>query len=105
MTPGEVARAIESKNRVRKIEAQERATYDYILGNYIVKGVSIILSGQGTLPSINEAYPGVFEDLAQKQEEAKREHAMNLSALRFRQFAQSYNKKFKCEEVPKKINE
>lgn len=101
MTVGEISRAIESKRRVMRIEAQERASYDYILGTLIVKGVSITLGSKESFPTLQEAYPGVFDEA--KVEDKKAEKRMELSALRFRQFAQSYNSKYK--EVPKKADE
>jgi hypothetical protein len=94
MTVGEVNRAVASKNRLAKIEAQERATYDYILGTLIVKGVSITLGSKDSFPTIEQAYPGMFDDVKAKQEEERQTTKDELSALRFRQFAQSYNKKF-----------
>lgn len=96
MTPAEVGRAIQSRNRVRRIEAQERASYDYILANLITKGVSVVLGDKQPYPNIREAYPGLFDDsaFADKEEEIKQQK-MNLSALRFKQFAQSYNENFK----------
>ena len=105
MTPGEVIRAVESRIRVRKTEAQERASYDYILANLIVKGVGLTLGASGTFPSIEEAYPGVFDDMVEKRNKQLQEQRMNLSAARFKQFAQSYNDKFKRKEVPKENNE
>lgn len=104
MTPGEVNRSIQSKIRVRKIETQERASYDYILANLIIKGVNLSLGGKGTFPSIEEAYPGIFDDQVKARNEEIQEQKMILSALRFKQFAQSYNSNFN-KEVPKKINE
>lgn len=104
MTPAEVNRYIQSRNRVRKIEAQERATYDYILANLIVRGFSITMGGKGNYPSVEEAYPGIFEDKTQARNEELQAQKMNLSALRFKQFAQSYNRKFN-KEVPNKTNE
>lgn len=78
------------------MEAQERASYDYILANLISKGVSVVLGDKQPFPSIREAYPGLFEDsvIAEKEEEIKQQK-MTLSALRFKQFAQSYNENFK----------
>jgi hypothetical protein len=99
MTPLEVSRAIHSKNRVRKIEAQERASYDYILASLIVKGVSITLGSKERFPSIHEAYSGLFDDVVEEQQEAIRNKKMNISALRFRQFAQTYNNNLKNKEV------
>lgn len=95
MTPGEVVRLTQARSRIRRLEAQERASYDYILANLIIKGVSITLGSKGNFPTIEEAYPGLFDDLAEKRNEELNKQKMNLSALRFRQFAQSYNDKFK----------
>jgi hypothetical protein len=99
MTPGEVVRYAESRTRVRKLEAQEKATYDYILANLIVKGVGLTLGSKGSFPSIEEAYPTLFQEEVKEVEERNKEQRMSLSALRFKQFAQSYNKKFKDKEV------
>lgn len=99
MTPGEVIRFIESRNRVRRIEAQEKASYDYILANLIVKGIGITLGSKDTMPPIQDVYPKLFDDLAEEHEEKVQQQKAQLSALRFKQFAQSYNNKFKG--VPK----
>ena len=101
MTPGEIGRAIDSKNRVIRIEAQERASYDYIQAQLIVKGISICLGDKGSYPTIQEAYPKIFDDVIKEQEQKIQEQKMSLSALRFKQFAQSYNNNFKNKEVPK----
>jgi hypothetical protein len=95
MTPAEIIRAIESKNRVIKREAQQRASYDYILASLICKGVSITLGSKESFPRITEAYPGLFDAEAQAKEEEIKQQKMNLSALRFKQFAQSYNDNYK----------
>ena len=97
MTPAEVRRAIESRNRQVKIETQERATFDYLLANLIVKGFSITMGGKGSYPTIQEAYPTIFDDINQKQEEKIQEKKEELSAIRFRQFAESFNDRFKKE--------
>ena len=100
MTPGEVVRAVESYNRRTRIETQEKATFDYIQANLIVKGVGVVLSGKGSVPTIQEAYPGIFDNLVEQQEQELNKQRDQLSVLRFKQFAQSYNSKFK-KEVPK----
>lgn len=105
MTPGEVIRAVKSKIKVRKLESQERASFDYILANLIVKGVGLTLGADGHYPTIEEAYPDLFNDLIEERNKKVQEQKMSLSALRFKQFAQSYNDNFKRKEVPKKINE
>lgn len=104
MTPGEVVRAIESRNRQKLVETQEKASYDYIQAQLIVKGISIVLGDKSAFPQIQEAYPGIFDNIQEEQEEKIQQKKNELSALRFKQFAQSYNNRFN-KEVPKKINE
>jgi hypothetical protein len=99
MTPGEVVRFINSRSRVRHIEAQERASYDYILANLIVKGIGITLGSKEEMPAINTIYPDLFKDVIKEHEEKIQEQKAQLSALRFKQFAQSYNKHYKKQEV------
>jgi hypothetical protein len=103
MTLREVERAIASKIRVRKLEAQEKATYDYIHATLIIKGVGIALGSKDDFPTVEQTYPGIFEDLAEQKQDELQQKRDELSALRFRQFAQSYNKRF--EEVPIKNDE
>lgn len=94
MTPGEVVRQAESRAKMRKLESQERASYDYVLASLIIKGVSITMGSKEEYPTLEKAYPGLFDDLAKQKEDKIQEQKMNLSALRFRQFAQSYNKRY-----------
>lgn len=101
MTIGEVSRAILSKNRTLRLAAQEKASYDYIQAQLIIKGVAICLGDKSGFPSIYEVYPGLFNEVVQEHQDKVQEKKMELSALRFKQFAQSYNKDFKNKEVPK----
>lgn len=92
------------------MQAQEKASYDYALANLIGIYVARVLDGKNnvTIPAINEVYPWAFDSQEEAQKEAeekKHQQKMELSALRFKQFAQSYNKQFKNKEVPKQINE
>lgn len=93
MTIAEVNREIESKRRVEKIRAQERASYDYLLAELIGRSVARIYSSSARMPEITEAYPSLFD--SEEIQEQKKEKQMELYALRFKQFAASYNKKFK----------
>lgn len=103
MTLREIDNYVRSRLRVRRIEAQEKATYDYIQSTLIIKGVGIALGSKEEFPTVEQAYPGIFEDLVEKKKDELQQKRDELSALRFRQFAQSYNKRF--EEVPKETNE
>lgn len=97
MTLGEIKRATKSKARVIKREAQERAGYDYILASLIVKGFSKVMGGEGEYPSLQDTYPDLFKDseaIAEKQRIAE-ENKVNLSVLRFKQFANFHNNKYK----------
>lgn len=88
-----------------KYESQERASYDYIHATLVIKGINIVLGSKETFPSIYDAYPNLFNDVIEKQQEALEEKRTTLSVLRFKQFAQSHNNKYKNEEVPKENDE
>lgn len=94
MTLREIDNYIKSRLRVRKVENQEKAVYDYIHATLIIKGVGIALGSKEEFPGVEQAYPGVFEDMADKRQDELQQKKDELSALRFRQFAQSYNQKF-----------
>ena len=95
MTLAEIRRAIESKKRVMKREEQEKASFDYILADLIGKSVARIYSSSNKFPDISEVYPTLFDK--QKIQEEKQDIKAELSALRFKQFAQAYNQKFNKE--------
>lgn len=95
MTLAELIRAIDSKKRIQKERAREKASFDYVLADLIGRSISRIYSSSNAMPQIAEAYPSLFdsEELQEKRQEKKNE----LSVLRFKQFAQSYNKRFNKE--------
>ena len=99
MTFAEIERAVNSSVRVMKRQAREKATYDYILAQLIAKGVSKVLGDKSNYPTIEESYPGIFDEVIEERKAKIEEQKMNLSALRFKQFAQSYNSNFKNKEV------
>ena len=86
-----------SKQRTTITESKERAMFDYLLADLIGKSVSRIYSNSARMPELYEVYPSLFE--REDIEEKKQEQRDTLSALRFKQFAQSYNKRFKKEEA------
>lgn len=93
MTIAELDRLIESKKRIQKREQQDKASFDYILADLIGRSMARLYSSSARMPEISAAYPTLFdsEEIQEKKQEKKNE----LSALRFKQFAQAYNKKFK----------
>lgn len=95
MTIAEIQRAVNSKIRTLKIEAREKASSDYILARLITKGVAIVLGDKSDFPTIEQVFPGVFEEVNEERQALIQEQKTNLSALRFKQFANSYNKRFK----------
>ena len=105
MTPREVSRAMKAKHKVRRAMAQERATLDYIQANLITKGVSIAFGSKETIPPIEQVYVGLFDDVKEQQEEQIKQRKTDLSALRFKMFAQSYNNNLKNKGGAKAENE
>lgn len=99
MTFAELDRYAKSKVRVMKKEAQQKATYDYILAGLIVKGVSNVLGDKSAYPTLEEAYSGLFDDVIAEREAKIQEQKTLLSVLRFKQFTQTYNNNLKHKEV------
>lgn len=93
MSIAELERSIASRRRVRKAQERERASYDYILADLIGKSVGRLHSSQNKYPAIEEAYPGLFD--AEAMEEQRAAKRAELSAIRFRQFADQFNRRFK----------
>ncbi len=93
MTFAELERALASRKRVIKAEAQERATFDYILADLVGRSVGRIYSSSTKIPDIATVYPSLFD--SKEIEEKKAEKQAELSTLRFKQFADSYNRKFR----------
>ncbi len=92
MTLAELNRLSSSKVRVYKREAQERATYDYISAALIGRAIARTMSNGVEFPELHEVYPSLFDGEA--REIQKQEQKDQLSALRFKQFAQFHNQKF-----------
>ena len=84
---------MESKQRIRKLEQQERAAYDYILADMIGRSIARLYNSSNKMPSIAEAYPTLFN--AEEIEQKRAEKQAELFAIRLRQFAASHNEKIK----------
>lgn len=92
MTIAELERLFTSKKRVLHSQEKEKAIYDYILADMIGRSVARTQSSQNKMPDISEAYPWLFD--SQEIEEAKQKKKDELSAIRFKLFVKSHNKKF-----------
>ena len=95
MTIAELDRLFESKARQQKLRLQERASYDYILAMLMGRAFASTMSNEATFPELHEVYPSLFT--SEIHEEIKQERLDELSALRFKQFANFHNKRY--EEV------
>lgn len=95
MTIAELNRFFESYVRREKIRMQEIATNNYILANLIRFAVGSCLSSEVQMPRIEEVYSSLFEEKAEETQQKKQELTTDLSVLRFKQFADTHNKKFK----------
>ena len=95
MTVGEVFRSVRSKQRIEKHKAQEKATFDYILANMIGFSAARIIDSKVKMPSIEEFYPSLFDEEKKQKQEKINQQKMELSALRFKQFANFHNNKYK----------
>jgi hypothetical protein len=69
-----------------------QAIFNYKLADLVGRSVARIYSSSTNIPEIEEAYPELFD--SQEIEEKKAEQRAELSAIRFRQFADSFNNKF-----------
>lgn len=95
MTLDELNRAIASKKRVKLLEAREKASYDHILGQLIGIAAGRAFGSLKTeYPSLDAIYPSLFDNEEIKQRKA--EQQAEISALRFKQFAESFNSRLKA---------
>lgn len=99
MTLAELERAINSYKRREKARAQEQASFDYILADLIGRSIGRLYSSATKIPEISQAYPSLFD--SEEIQAQKAEKQAELSALRFKQFANFHNKKFTKTEVAK----
>lgn len=98
MTLAEAIRAIKSKKRVEKARVMEKASFDYIQAELIGRSIARLYSSSARMPQIQEVYPSLFDN--EEIEKQRQQKKMELSVLRFKTFAQTYNKKY--EEVGEK---
>ena len=85
--------------KIRKHFRTSSATIDYILADLIGRSVSRIYGSSNKMPQLQEIYSSLFDSKAIEAQQQQRQD--ELSAIRFRQFANAYNKKFQgggCSE-------
>lgn len=92
MTLAELRRLIASKKRIQEEKNKEKASFDYILADMIGRSMSRVFNSSNKMPEISEMYPTIFTN--EEIQEKKQEKKMEASAIRFRQFVNSHNKKF-----------
>nr|DAO48224.1 MAG TPA: hypothetical protein [Caudoviricetes sp.] len=93
MTIGELERLFSSKKRTEQAQMKEKAYFDYTLAELIGRSIARVYNKSNEFPPIEEAYPSLFD--TKEIEEKRQERQDELSALRFKQFAQAFNKKFR----------
>ena len=93
MTIAELIRLIDSKKRILKEQEKKQASFDYTLADLIGRSVARIHSSSNNIPDIAEMYPDLFN--SKELEEQRNIKKAQLSALRFKQFANAHNTRFK----------
>lgn len=68
---------------------------DYLLADLFGKSMARLYNSSNKMPDIGEVYPTLFDSEQIKQK--KQEKQAELSAIRFKLFAQSFNQKFTKE--------
>lgn len=96
MTIGELSRAVRSAQRNRKAQAREKASFDYTLAQAIGRACGLAFGTiKSEFPDIATYYPSLFDSEEVKQK--KQERQAELSALRFKQFAEAFNQRLSKE--------
>lgn len=93
MTIAELERYMKSRARVKESQEKEKAAHNYILADLIGRSISRLYGSANKMPTLSEAYPSLFSK--EEDEEKIQTKKDEVSALRFKLFAQSYNNKYK----------
>lgn len=93
MTFAELDRYLASRRRIENQNQQNLATHNYILAGLIGRAFAASMDSNASFPELHEVYPSLFN--GEKREQEKQELNMQLSALRFKQYANFHNKKYK----------
>lgn len=93
MTFAEVNRFFRSRKRVILAQERKQASFDYLLADTIGRSVARVYNKTNKMPDIGEVYPSLFDSAEIKEQKLQKKQ--ELSALRFKQFAHSYNARYK----------
>lgn len=93
MTLAEVIRFVESKKRTMKLEAQQKASFDYALADLIGRSVARLHSSSNKMPHIAEIYPNLFD--SEELEEQLQQKKLELEVARIKGFVASHNANYK----------
>lgn len=92
MTYAELERYAASRKRVMENQERKQASFDYILADLVGRSIARIYNSANRMPTLSEAYPSLFS--SEEEQETIQKNKDELSVLRFKQFAQSFNKNF-----------
>jgi hypothetical protein len=95
MTISELIRAVKAKQNILDRDRRDKAFFDYRLANLIGLSVARIYNKSNHLPSLEEAYPELYDE--QERQEKEENAKMQRSILNFKNFAHAYNARFKKE--------
>ena len=93
LTLGEIARRLDSYQRVKERNQKEKASYDYIQATLIAKLVGKVLGDKSETPKIEDVYPTLFKEEVETEEEQTQSQS-EKDAIAFMTFVQQFNKKF-----------
>lgn len=94
MTYGEVLDTISAYVKKEKQRQKEVASNIYTLASLIKLGIGSLLGKDVQYPSINELYPGMFDEEIKKTQEQKAEQELIIWKQRMLDFAQYHNRKW-----------
>lgn len=92
MTLAELTRYMESYKRRQKAQEQQQATFDYIHADLVGRSIARIYSSTAQMPQIYDVYSSLFDKEAIENQQSEKQ--AELSAIRFKKFAQAYTKKY-----------
>lgn len=92
MTYGEIIATITAYNKRNKVEAQLQASIQYKLADLIGMSVGRLLDEKTKFPPIEEAFPGLFDELIVKKDKKQN---WQLMKERMTDFAEKFNNREK----------